>query len=349
MNIGSHIAMIVAGGPGSGCNPAVGKCGRPPKGLGNVGGAVGRAYHVVADGQWHDISELGEAVRSKSLRHAVFALQHHALDNGAKIERQGNRIRLVKPLAENQKPTESDKPTVDKSTENAAIENTLKTAPIESDKKLDMGGMNARTTRLVALKDDGRGVFKTDDQHANEVVAYNVAKVVGMDDLVPPTVERTVKGKAGSLQQFQEGATHGTSSNYTDMARAAAFDMFIGNLDRHGGNYMIGANGKLRLIDNGFAYRASPSMVGRWSAFAARLSNYENYGGDDKVPSPKQLGEALGQHLHEVKNATQDQDIVIGPRGRDPATTATEAVALLSKANTWMELRRLAELMMVER
>ncbi|MDE2101643.1 MAG: polynucleotide kinase [Patescibacteria group bacterium] len=29
MNLSSHISMVEAGGPGSGCNPAAGKCGRP--------------------------------------------------------------------------------------------------------------------------------------------------------------------------------------------------------------------------------------------------------------------------------------------------------------------------------
>lgn len=33
MNLGATIELVYSGGPGSGCNPEVGKCGRPASGL----------------------------------------------------------------------------------------------------------------------------------------------------------------------------------------------------------------------------------------------------------------------------------------------------------------------------
>ncbi len=141
------------------------------------------------------------------------------------------------------------------------------------------GGM--MDTYVVTLDNGAKGVWKPqkgeNDAHRagikvgtyykREAATYDVAKAVGLDDLVPPTVKRTINGKRGSLQEFQEGAKVAKLifddverfDGEKDLARGAAFDYLIGHTDRHGGNWML-TDGKLRMIDNGLAFGTKPNM-----------------------------------------------------------------------------------------
>lgn len=93
-----------------------------------------------------------------------------------------------------------------------------------------------------------------------EVGAWEVAKIVGMEDMVAPVVERTMGDWHGALIGFQEGqvALNLSSDERYDgernLARAAIFDYVIGNEDRHQGNWLIGKDGGLRLIDHNLAF-----------------------------------------------------------------------------------------------
>ena len=99
-----------------------------------------------------------------------------------------------------------------------------------------------------------------------EVLASDIDSVWGLD-MVPTTVHRTVDDIAGSIQEgVTDARTYGavrgsavvnevTAESWLDMT---AFDMVIGNVDRHGGNLMLQrtAQGKVRLvaIDNGLSF-----------------------------------------------------------------------------------------------
>ena len=111
-----------------------------------------------------------------------------------------------------------------------------------------------------------------------EVAAYNVAKVVGMTDLVPVTVMRdqpkikTPDGRyevsgLGSAQDFCGGCKKGGRAqnrwdSEKDAERCAAFDYVMGLADRHAGNWLIdkdGArDGKIHLIDHGWSLPDRP-------------------------------------------------------------------------------------------
>jgi len=149
----------------------------------------------------------------------------------------------------------------------------------------------------VTFEDGTKAIFKTPmtssyrnnvptgTEHLREVAAYEVAKIVGMGDMVPATVLRTmafdsvpittvgmmkVKG-VGSLQTWVPKAE--TASYYSkdstrfdgmrDRKRAATYDFMIGNLDRHTGNWMVREGGKLALIDHGLSFPTSNTQV--WS------------------------------------------------------------------------------------
>ncbi len=95
--------------------------------------------------------------------------------------------------------------------------------------------------------------------YRREAAVSSVAKVVGMNDLVPETyVRNDPKHGVCSIQAFVKNgkapgsATHRYGRSETDVSRAALLDFVIGNQDRHDGNYLI-ADGKLKLIDNGLS------------------------------------------------------------------------------------------------
>lgn len=150
---------------------------------------------------------------------------------------------------------------------------------------------------VVTFEDGSKAVFKkptTQDlrptipvgtDHLREAAAYEVAKIVGMQDMVPATTLRavafshqneydakpvTVKA-VGSLQAWVPQAKTAQWHNDTkiihdglrDWKRAAVFDFMIGNMDRHGGNWMVKEGGKLALIDHGLSFPVKNDFV--WS------------------------------------------------------------------------------------
>ena len=103
----------------------------------------------------------------------------------------------------------------------------------------------------------------------NEVNAYRISQVLGegFDGLVPETSFRTIGGKFGVLQREVSelrGAGEITDQGLIeeDYRKAAIFDFVIGNVDRHGGNFLYGLETRkssdeprrLRLIDHGMSF-----------------------------------------------------------------------------------------------
>lgn len=172
-------------------------------------------------------------------------------------------------------------------------EKSLLTSPVKEGKHL--GGGTSGSYK-IKFADGSAAVFKPESgecqecrdniklglQTAREVGAYQVAKLVGMHDMVAPTVEREVdiaesrmdvpSGiQKGSLQQWQEGDLAGEvnpNARYDgdrDLNRAAVFDYVIGNTDRHAGNWLIDqSNNALKLIDHGLSFPEKPTANDGW-------------------------------------------------------------------------------------
>jgi hypothetical protein len=147
---------------------------------------------------------------------------------------------------------------------------------------------------------------------ARETAAYEVAKLVGMTDMVPVTMTQTfvegpaaVKGRTGVLMDFaknsQVAAKQGKPAGLflppkkiisskppyngaEDFARAAVFDYIIGNEDRHPGNWMVNkATGKITLIDHGLSFPEGHDLEAvrgfmRNAGNAASPMRYDSYG-----------------------------------------------------------------------
>lgn len=203
-----------------------------------------------------------------------------ARDSTGKWTDTGGQMRLPKP----EKSQSTSSP----------IETKLKTSSVKSEEEL--GGdpeTHSATTVLMTLEDGTRAVFKPDQGPDDEIEKYGgrlrynitpglntereagaweVAKLVGMDDLVAPAVIRDVDGARGVMLAYQDGDVakeRGYEERYDgdkDLARAAVFDYIIGNEDRNGGNWIVDSTTndlggyrsddemKIHLIDHGLSF-----------------------------------------------------------------------------------------------
>lgn len=113
------------------------------------------------------------------------------------------------------------------------------------------------------------------NQAGREVAASEVANILGMGDMVPAVVMKTVSskeakndshlaeidGEEGSLQYYIEDAKKAADCDIASQwgkgdqaAMAAAFDYVVLNTDRHAGNWLVRGNGEIALNDHGLAF-----------------------------------------------------------------------------------------------
>ncbi len=152
------------------------------------------------------------------------------------------------------------------------LEEALEKTEVESIGQSVGPGINPFT-----LKNGLRGIHRTGVKGKAELQAYNISKAMGMDDLLPVTVQRgggRDPFKFGSSQLFAPGKTEpGIALEWIrgsrrslpkvaskDMGRAAAFDYLTGTTDRHAFNYLIRGK-RLKLIDHEDIL--APSIIAR--------------------------------------------------------------------------------------
>lgn len=208
----------------------------------------------------------------------------HEASSGAGrwITKDGNKIMIGGGASQVAHATPIVKATVAQAnTSSADAEKHLLSSVIKSEDELNSG---VTKTYKVTFADGTMAAFKPDNgegkqqrsniptgmQTAREVGAWEVAKIVGMTDLVTPVVQRDfqttgtdpydLQGLHGVFSQWQDGtiaADHFQSARYDgteDLARSAAFDFVIGNEDRHAGNWLVSESDKLQLIDHSLAF-----------------------------------------------------------------------------------------------
>lgn len=107
--------------------------------------------------------------------------------------------------------------------------------------------------------------FPAESLAGREVAAFLVSEALGWD-LVPPTVYRGDGPLgAGSLQVHMP---HNPEQHYFTFDRqtrarlrqVALFDLLVNNADRKGGHILLGADGKLWLIDHGISFHVEPKL-----------------------------------------------------------------------------------------
>lgn len=135
------------------------------------------------------------------------------------------------------------------------------------------GGLNSAT--MLKLDNGATGVWKRsygenrtkmrdnleeNHQGPRELAAYVVDKAMGHLGGVPPAVKRSFEGSDGTLLYMMPDTkvavhSHKTlSSKSVGYRRIAILDNVIGNLDRHGGNWMYTSEDNPVPIDHGLSF-----------------------------------------------------------------------------------------------
>lgn len=306
------------GGPGSGCNPDVGQCGRP-QGSGNKGGGVA-APAGPASLPW-------KRFRDQAGVQNQFVLKMNgrriSIDRESSPTRLGkfrwvlkvDQVAVGKPYFKNAQAAReffekratkyappaapipgqpvgfvpnrhAGPPSQDEGPRpfGAVVHSDSPLAKMSVTKDRELGGGMMGTYKLTmedgsravwkpvsGEKDAGRRGVKPGTYYLREALAYDVAKIAGLTDMVPETVVREYKGEVGSAQRWIPGENAyqvlrvGRKWEFNDdeVNRAAAFDYVIMNTDRHGKNYKIDVQpigdvgktvGHIKLIDHGLAF-----------------------------------------------------------------------------------------------
>jgi hypothetical protein len=142
-----------------------------------------------------------------------------------------------------------------------ALRRALNDGTVAKVEPLARDSRGASRVEIVTMEDGTVGVWKPEagqsnggridisgHYYAREAGAYEIAKILGMGDLVPVTIVRHINGEIGSLQHFVE--PHKVAKEFVhddprqwdgerDFLRTAAFDYVIGNTDRHRGNWLL--------------------------------------------------------------------------------------------------------------
>ena len=120
---------------------------------------------------------------------------------------------------------------------------------------------------------NGRMYINFKDSCRFEPAAYEFARLLGMDN-VPPTVERRIGGRRGTLQIWVYDARTETDRIEQEvlppsglqwarqMHQMILFDVLIGNEDRNTGNILIDGDWKVWLIDHTRAFYARAESRG---------------------------------------------------------------------------------------
>jgi hypothetical protein len=140
---------------------------------------------------------------------------------------------------------------------------------------LERDGVRARAAfRYVdeerkSVSVEGRHYQRFRDCCRFECAAYQLARRLGLD-CVPPTVERKVEGRSGTVQMWVEETLDETKEDFQPPSVYAwikqtwdkdLFDNLILNVDRNSGNVLVDESYKMWLIDHTRAFQPAPELL----------------------------------------------------------------------------------------
>jgi len=152
--------------------------------------------------------------------------------------------------------------------------------------------------------DTGRFTKFLRDSYRNEIAAYELSLLLGLDT-VPPTVLWRLGEEEGSLQLWIENAGPGYNPLeearqpadpqrwMMERAKMRAFDALIENVDRNVGNMLIDSAGKVWWIDHTRAFGRDHDL-----ADAALITRCERHLFERlKAADPKSIAEGMRAHM----------------------------------------------------
>ncbi len=236
----------------------------------------------------------------------------------------------------------------------STIEQTLeflRTADVVSSKRVGKGINNPRK---VLLEKDGvqaHAVFRdvkveqfqkigavrdlVRDDALFEVAAFELSRILGID-AVPPTVERELFGKTGSLQLWLEGALSENKRVRKEITppnqRAwglqnqvmLLFDSLIYNDDRNQGNILFDSNWKLWMIDHTRGFRRTPYLFSPEAVWFCDSRVWEKLQNLDRATLQAKLGRYL--YPKELGGILSRRDLLVARINKLVAQRGTQLV-----------------------
>lgn len=188
------------------------------------------------------------------------------------------------------------------------IEEFLRTAPITHFKDIPVGitkpqrgyfapGGIASSMAWKPLRE--QVLNGTMESYRSEIAAYLLSRHLNLD-MVPPVVERKIKGAKGAVVFWIDGVRPWDPSSPPKMpganwsrqtSRMYMFDQLVANIDRNQGNLLYDDAGHVFLIDHSRAFTSKPDLRG--------------------LATPTQFDQALWTRMAALTRA--DLDAVLGP------------------------------------
>jgi hypothetical protein len=163
-----------------------------------------------------------------------------------------------------------------------AMEDYLKTADVIKMEEIGVGVTRPRRAYLAPGGLVDRMAWKTItpglhegfwESYKSEIAAYELDKLLGLE-MIPPTVERRVKGDVGAAimwvsptKSFKDLGGPPTPPSLKaavwnrQLVRAKMFDNLIGNIDPNLGNWLVDPSWNLLLIDHTRSFTTKKDMV----------------------------------------------------------------------------------------
>jgi len=216
------------------------------------------------------------------------------------------------------------------------IEEHLKRADVTSVEDIGTGVTRPRRAHLTPAEPVESLVWKVLppgkrggywESYKSEVAAYELDKLLNMH-MVPPAVERSVRGEVGAGIMWLEGirSVKQTGGKVPvgeiwgkPLRKMLLFDNLIANADRNAGNILIGSPGELILIDHSRAFvtdRRLPNKIERVDAELwerVRTLTPEEL---TRVLQPWIDAEAIGAIVHRRNLIAKEVDKLVAKKGR---------------------------------
>jgi hypothetical protein len=163
-----------------------------------------------------------------------------------------------------------------------ALEDYLRTAEVVKMEDIGLGVTKPRRAYLAPGGPVDRMAWKTIrpgihsgywESYKSEIAAYELDKLLGLE-MIPPTVERRVKGDVGAavmwvspIKSFKDlgGPPSAPAAKLApwsrQIIRAKMFDNLIGNIDPNLGNWLVDPSWNLILIDHTRSFTTKKDMV----------------------------------------------------------------------------------------
>jgi hypothetical protein len=159
-----------------------------------------------------------------------------------------------------------------------AVERWLREAPIESTEKIPIGVTQPMRVyfagegpaRSAAWKPLRPGIYKGFwESYKSEIAAYELDKMLGLD-MVPPSVERTIRNDRGALIMWVDHVNMWDQKSQLvpldgiawsrEVSRMKMFDQLIANIDRNAGNLLYDDDFHIILIDHSRAFTTTTDL-----------------------------------------------------------------------------------------